>query len=673
MSKSLLFVLLAILGVAVITILSFIVFSYFVFKNRSSSLSYRRKAKTIPKEPYLYLFRWFSWFFLTRQSITRLHRNISALSIYTYIESRLLTVKMYISGLFMYLGLVAIFAFLFKNIVYLLVCMIFAIVLREQFFFRKIDKIRVLLLDEELAMLSSLRQEYVRTRSVVEAFESVSRGKYIERSVTEIHNAICAIDAEEKLESFNVSTPLQSLQTLATISYIVENRGDSETPNGTSVFSNAIDMIADEVRMEIRKEKTKKQLFGTIEFIPIVPIFMSVPLTAVLKRLIPGTASIYDGSMGFIFTIIILGSSLLGYYMITNATRSAVTQADDRSYIDRKLMKVKKVREFVNRIRPRKPAVLQAKFKLIRSALSRNTIEYLYLRKAYMCVSAFFISFLLVFAYITIGKAAIIANISGSSILGVNELTAEEQEMLRIMDEKFFIAFSETPEDEQLMEFVKENMPRSSITVVQEQMSRLNAKYDQYHNLVFQWWMVWVCFFISVICYHMPEYFLKTRAKLIASESEEDCLQLQTTIAIMMNTSTDTLELLECLYKNSRVFKSVLIDCYQNYVSDPFQSLRIAKSKSQLPEFKSMMDKLSLTVTQITISEAFSDLISERSHLLRIRESVQLHTLQSKRAMVRPFAMAPMAALIACQFIAPICLLAYSMFADIMSSGLLVF
>ena len=86
-----------------------------------------------------------------------------------------------------------------------------------------------------------------------------------------------------------------------------------------------------------------------------------------------------------------------------------------------------------------------------------------------------------------------------------------------------------------------------------------------------------------------------------------------------------------------------------------------------------MMDKLCLTVTQITIAEAFSDVVSERSHMLRIRESVQLHTLEVKRVMVKPFAMAPMATLIACIFIAPICILAFSMYTDIMSSGLLSF
>lgn len=666
-------VILVFIGILFVSIIGFVIFSYFVFKNRSTSLSYKKRAKIIPKTPYLYLFRWFSRFFLTKNGITKLHRNISSLSIYTYIESRILTVKMYINGIFLYLALILVFALLFKNVVYFLICMIFAVVVREQFFFKRIDKIRFQLLQEELNMLASLRQEYVRTRSVTEAFESVNRGKYIERAVTEIHNALCAIDAEEKLEAFNVSTPLQTLQTLATISYIVENRGDAETQNGTSIFSTAIDMIADEVRMDIRKERTKKQLFGTIEFIPVVPIFAIAPLSAVLKRLVPGTSYIYDGSMGFIFTLIILSCSLVGYYIITNITRSGATQYDDRTIFDRKLMSYIQVRRFIARIRPRDQNVLKAKFKLLRSSLSRNNIDYLYLRKAYLCIGSFFISLFLIFAYLIVGRTAIVNNISGNSATGVSNLTVEEQEMLRIMDDKFLKTFSGPPVDEQLEEFIKECMPNSKASVVSEQMTRLHNKYNQFHNMVFKWWMIWICFAVSLVAYNIPETILKRRAKMIMAESEEDCLQLQTTIAIMMNTSTDTLELLECLYKNSRVFKSILIDCYQNYVMDPYQALRIAKSKAQLPEFRNMMDKLSLTVTQITIAEAFSDLVSERSHMLRVRESVQLHTLEVKRVMVKPFAMAPMATLIACIFIAPICILAFSMYTDIMSSGLLSF
>ena len=127
-------VMLVIIGILFVSIIGFVIFSYFVFKNRSTSLSYKKRAKIIPKTPYLYLFRWFSRFFLTKNGITKLHRNISSLSIYTYIESRILTVKMYVNGIFLYLALILVFALLFKNVVYFLICMIFAVTERSIYF-----------------------------------------------------------------------------------------------------------------------------------------------------------------------------------------------------------------------------------------------------------------------------------------------------------------------------------------------------------------------------------------------------------------------------------------------------------------------------------------------------------------------------------------------------------
>lgn len=668
---SFLIVIIVIFGVALLVIGSFMTFMFFTFKKRGKSLSYRKKVKTTPIKRYMAMYNFYSTFIFTKNSIVRLHRDLTALSIYTFVEGRILTVKLFTNGLVLYICLIIVSLVLFSNPIYLLICLIFAMVMRENFLYKKIEKNRQQLLKDEIAMLSSLRQEYLRTRSVVEAYESVTKGKFIARSIKEIHDSLTAVDSQEKLEAFSASTPLPTLQTLASISHIINNRGDVLTSTGLSVFAAAIDMVADEVRMAMRRDQLQKQLFGSLEFIPIVPIIGIVPLGMVFKNMIPGTAAIYDGAMGFIFTLIILGASLLGYYTVTNACKTNTAKGDDRATIDKRLMREKKVREFVARIRPKKESVINKKYTLIRKSLTRNTLDYLYLRKTYMSLLGFIGALAIMIAYVIVGRQAIISNISGSSMTGSTTYTDKELQILETMDGQFLKNFRSKPTEDELTEYVKEQWPAAKTSIVEEQVKRLNKKYDDIHGMIFYWWMIVVAALVAVVGYNAPEYLLKQRIKILASESEEDCLQLQTTIAIMMNTNTDTLDLLEFLYKNSRVFRNVLIDCYQNYIADPFLALRIAKAKTELHEFRNMMDKLSLTVVQLTVAEAFSDLISERDHMLRMRESAQLHALNTKRAMVRPFALAPLIALIGLQFIAPICLLAFSMFSDIMSSGLL--
>ena len=169
--------------------------------------------------------------------------------------------------------------------------------------------------------------------------------------------------------------------------------------------------------------------------------------------------------------------------------------------------------------------------------------------------------------------------------------------------------------------------------------------------------MIWVAFLIAAIAWNIPDILIKMRTILIKSEAEEDCLQLQTIIGIMMNTSIDTLDLLDWLSKHSRVFRPLLIDAFQNYPSDPERALHELKARAGLSDFKRLVDKLMLTISQISIKEAFSDILLERDHLLRMREIAQQEAILSKRQKMSMVAMAPMMATIGLYFIAPIGLL----------------
>ena len=75
-----------------------------------------------------------------------------------------------------------------------------------------------------------------------------------------------------------------------------------------------------------------------------------------------------------------------------------------------------------------------------------------------------------------------------------------------------------------------------------------------------------------------------------------------------------------------------------------------------------MCDKLITTVYQVTLGEAFEDLISERENTMKIREVVQLEQLKSKRNIAGPVAMAPMAVWMVAAFILPIGIVAVRSF-----------
>ena len=67
-----------------------------------------------------------------------------------------------------------------------------------------------------------------------------------------------------------------------------------------------------------------------------------------------------------------------------------------------------------------------------------------------------------------------------------------------------------------------------------------------------------------------------------------------------------------------------------------------------------MCDKLITTIFQVTLAEAFEDLISERDNTMKIREAVQLEDLKKKRNIAGPIATFPMIVWMVAVFILPI-------------------
>ena len=68
--------------------------------------------------------------------------------------------------------------------------------------------------------------------------------------------------------------------------------------------------------------------------------------------------------------------------------------------------------------------------------------------------------------------------------------------------------------------------------------------------------------FKSLYCWFAPNISLKLRQMLVQTEAEDDFLQLQTLVAILMNTDIDTLDALWQMCQHSRIHKDMLLYCY---------------------------------------------------------------------------------------------------------------
>ncbi len=638
-------------------------------KKRSRNRQNLRKQnkRLISLSAYLQISRRLDRFFLTRGGYRKIKSRIAFLSVYTNQEVQVFAVRVFAIALLSSTALVVTGAVIFRDLFSTLLVLIYAVIMYNVLVNKQIDRVHFKLLKQLSNALSSLRQNYLRLNSIPQAVAETDTGSELYRAFEEIYNILTDPDGQRRLNEFYASTPFKLLCTLAGVCYILNNSGDTKLRDGTSNFIQAMGMMSDEVNLEIRRISLQKARFGMLEYLPIAPLFAIGVIETFFTSIIPGTAVIYNGMLGYISRTVILLASIVGYTVIVKINSAVSVKQDDRSTWILRLLRLKGFTAFIEDIVPKKKWKQLRKQRLIKASLSVQDLNHLYASKVICACMAFVISLTCLFFAVNLGKQFVLENVREVSLIGGEELDAEDVRIRETMD-RVYLAAPRLPTVNETTSFVAYYLPELPAYDQAAQVKRLQEKYTRYYNTYFKWWLVLIAFFAAVIAYGIPEIMLRGRAWLLKTESEEDVLQMQTIISILMNTSVDTMETLYWLEKQSRVHKHALLDAYHEYPSNPDLALNRLKAKAVLPDFQRLVDKLLLTIHQISLEEAFSDLVSERDHVMRIREITQNATLSKKRMFVSPLAMGPLVLTAFLYILIPLGVLGFREFMDALSN-----
>lgn len=615
----------------------------------------KKKRSEIKKDysKYNRMFYRYDNFFLTRAGIRRLYFRLSELSVYSKKELKAVTVKFYSIALGAFWGINLAGIIMFKDTFTFILFFLFATMVKNILVEKQIDRIHFKLLKQLLDSLSSIRQTYLRLGVIPDSIAEANVGPLLKHAFEDIYMILTAVDGERRLEEFYAATPFKLLQTFSGVCFILNNAGDSKTSNGSSNFIQAMGMMHSEVQLEVQKQILQQAKFGLLEYLPIVPLLAMKGIEAFFISYIPGTAIIYHGPIGYISRVIIVTFAMVGYTTIAKVNSTMAVSKDDRNNVIKKLLQQGSFADFINDILPKKQKIINRKKNLLKRSMSMKDVKYLYAEKVLFSLAAFILSVFFIFFAVELGKDFILRNIREVSLVAGEELSKEDK-LIRIQMDEIYMNTHPMMTNNATRNFVDRYLPLLPEFDKSAQVQRLQTKYTSYYNTYFRWWMLLICYGVSLITWFVPERILKSRIRLLKAESSEDVLQLQTVITILMNTSVDTMETLYWLQRQSRTHRNALIDAYHEYPSDPELALYRLKSKVNVPDFKRMVDKLVLTIHQISLADAFSDLISERTHVLRIREITQQAILKKKRSMVSPLALTPIALTAFCYIILPL-------------------
>lgn len=632
-------------------VIVFVIAVFFTY-SAANALTKRQKMSQQQKyQKYNKRFRFYYDFALTRQTFRKIHGQVASLSVYNFLEARVTTVKFFERSLLSALAIFVIGFIGLGDVISGFVLMLFAFVMINTTVNKRIDNVNFECLKATSQLILSMRECYTRVRNVPDAVNDAKCPPILQRQVDDIYLICTANDAKERLNRFYEECPNRIIRTLATTCYIRSDTGEDGLEK--SPFKQGLGLVKDEVDMEVRRQINQNLMFNTLDKLPFVPMFLYPPIRLFYVNMISATAAVFESGTGYLIKLAVILSCFVSYYILSTINNASVARTDDRLLFIVNMMYNSKVEKFAKSLVVKdfkKRRSIQTK---IDGCLSQKTLEYVYLEKLVMSTAVMVLS--VVFSFIILISARhSIYNSLASSVMSVDLTYTSEQEKQVLDYDHQVLAMDECPSLEEMQEVFSDIFKRASSMEIETQAERLEAKYRNYHNMSFHWWYAFVyiaCFFIG---WMVPDFLLNLRVKLVKSEAEMDVLQLQTIIAILMDTNLDTMSVIYWLAKSSDIHKDVLTYCYHEYVRDPQYALKHLQSRSAIPEFSSMCDKLITTIHQVTLAEAFEDLIAERDNTMKIREVVQLEALKSKRNLAGPIATMPMVVWMVAVFILPI-------------------
>lgn len=634
-----------VLGLSVV--ICFFLFSAMKYSSTKVKISEDQKFQAYNKR-----FRFYYDFVLSRSLFRKIYEQIGGLAVYTMLECRMITVKFFERALIMS-GLLFVIGFIgLGDIISGFVLLMFAFVMVDVTVRKRIDNVNFQTLKAMAKYLQSIRECYTRVRNVPDAVNDAECPKLLQKQGVDIYMICTANDAKRRLDEFYKTCPNRIMRTLATTCYIRADAGEEDC-QGKSPFKQALGLIKDEVDMEERRQINQRLMFNSLDKLPFVPMFLYPPVKMFYTKMISATASVFDSMVGYVIKLVVVVSCFVSYYVLSTINNASVARTDDRMLSLTKLMYHNKVQRFARTLVSKSFKKRLKVTKKIEGCLSSKTLDYFYLEKLVYGAALFVVSIVFSIIILFSARNAVYNSLHASTMSATLTYTKEQEELTRAYDAEV-LAMAELPPDEEIFDKFDKIFPKYSTMEVETQRDRLKEKYKNYHSLHFRWWYALIYIACSVIGWFVPDLLLLLRVSVVQSEAEMDVLQLQTIIAILMDTPLDTMSVLYWLAKSSDLHKDILMFCYHEYVRDPEYALNHLKSKSASAEFSAMCDKLLTTVYQVTLAEAFEDLIGERENTMKIREAVQLQALKSKRNIAGPIATFPMIVWMVAVFILPV-------------------
>lgn len=532
------------------------------------------------------------------------------------------------------------------------------------------DRIYVKLMEECSMVISSVREKYLETDSVPLAVLYAEKSRLLDAPMNTVYRVLTDTDGKDRLEDFQHSYPVPIIKTFANVCYIVNEHGAVKHEDGSDSFCEDMTTLRQECDAEIRRLTKQRIAFNSLQMLSLAGLGVMPLGEWYLLKQIPGTASLLKGYYGFIIHVLLMVVTMYSFRYISTSCRPSVVNQIDKIEIIDTLSKKRSVRDFVNKIMPKKYTTLEKLKLLINDSLSAQDLRYIYTAKPIYAVLCF-IAAMIVILFGTIGVRDSFYNNYNSLSFIPSVMTETQKNQVVRMDNDFM----KVPEneykgytDEELTRLVKGSLTGINDSEASNQIKRLRTKYEGYHGARYYFWWWIAAYLVGVLGWHVPEIGLSTRKKMVAYEATNDVSQLQTMMIVLSETKMDVYKSICWLEKQAAVHKAAIRRCHYSYIADPIKALEELEKISPINDFKRLVRKLKSSVYTLSLHDAFSDMALDKAQTLTLTEMLRGEELELRKNSAKLIAVAPAAiALIGC-LVAPILILGVSEMIDTLNS-----
>lgn len=574
---------------------------------------------------------------VANQYVTKMSQRLKLMSVFTKREIYARSAMYFVLQACCLFGCLIVGLLLFEDPVSLFFCVALAYFIPNNLINKRMGHMYARVYIQLGIAIESLRLQYLRCGSVVEALENAECGNRLVKAFDEIHRILVSADSEKLMLEFYDMVPFLPIQTLAQVCYHTENTGDSTTREGRSSFEESLLMMSKDINKELERLNYQADRFGNSEYLCLISFPMIPIMQWFLLTYMPGCAVLLQGLYGFLSRVAIMGFSLYGFHYVSTRNSMEPFKLDDRIPFIHRIWRWPWVHALMRDVAPKnaKRRVWQRK---LDAAFSKKTLEEFWLEK---CLLTGFVSVFILATFVSaivVGKNYMLNSTSSLSLTSQNELEGYEEEDILELDAIYMemrdggYTFQEEEEIEELEALIRIHLPGLSELQVYDQRERLEKKYTFLKNAVFKWYYVPISVAIGCAAWFIPNLQLKDRTKQLKDAEQEEFLQIQTFMMTLIGMNCDNMELLEYLGYLAKIHKDMFVRAAIGYPSDPDGEIELMVRHAPMDDFKRFLDKLHLTVEELSLPEAYASLLLEREHIVNERVEEQKLAIDAKRA-----------------------------------------